>query len=172
MIGLLASVLAACASAPESREDQLSLEARADATVQRMIERDESLGQLLARAPGYAVFPDVTSAGFVVGGSGGTGVVYENGVVVGYAELTGGSVGAQIGGQSFSELIVFETPEALDRFRAGNFDLSADASATAIRSGAAASTRFEGGTAVFIDDQSGLMASATVGGQQINFRAK
>lgn len=172
MFGLLAAVLAACASAPESRADQRSLEAEADATLARMVGRDDSLRALVARAPGYAVFPSITSAGLVVGGSGGVGVVYENDVVVGFAEARGGSIGAQIGGQSFSELIVFETPEALARFRAGNFDLSADASATAIRSGAAATARFENGTAVFIDDQSGMMASATIGGQSINFTAK
>lgn len=172
VLGLMATMFVGCASAPQSRPDQQALEARADATVQTMVASDPTLGELLARSAGYAVFPQVSEAGFVVGGAGGAGVVYENGRVIGFSELRAGSVGAQIGGQSFSEIIVFETPAALDRFRAGNFDLQAGLSATAIQSGAAARARFEDGVAVFVGGHSGLMAAANVGGQSVTFHAK
>lgn len=172
VVGLGAAMLAACASAPETRPDQQALEARADAVVQTMVARDPTLADLLEEAPGYVVFPTVAEAGFIVGGSNGIGVVYENGRATGYSELYEGTVGLQLGGQSFSELVVFQTQNALDRFKTGNFDLTAGVTATAIQSGAAASTRFEGGVAVFIDDETGLMAGATVGGQTLSYTSK
>lgn len=172
VLGLFLGVCLGCASAPETRPDQRALEARADATVEHFVDRDPTLRQLLAEAPGYVVFPSIAAGGFVVGGQTGVGVVYEDGRPIGYAEMREANIGAQIGGQSYAQLVVFETRDALDRLKSGNFDLSAGVTATAIQSGAAASTRFEGGTAVFIDDESGLMAGAVVGGEQIEFRAK
>ncbi|UJR78778.1 YSC84-related protein [Sandaracinus amylolyticus] len=172
LFGLFASLVLGCASAPESRPDQRALEARADGAVQTMTARDPTLRPLLARSAGYIVFPEVTEGGFIVGGAQSVGVVYENGRPTGYAELRGGTVGAQIGGQSYSQLVVFDSREALNRMRAGNFDLTAGLTATAIQSGAAAQANFENGTAVFIDSQSGLMAGATVGGESISYISK
>lgn len=172
VLGLIAVMFVGCASAPEARPDQRALEARADGTIETFIARDPSMRQLLSQSAGYAVFPEIVEGGFVVGGSMGVGVVYQNERPVGYAELRAGSLGLQLGGQSFSQIVVFETTEALDRLRAGNFDMSAGVTATAIQSGAAASARFEGGTAVFVDDESGLMAGASVAGEQFTFHAK
>ena len=172
VLGLAAAMLAACASAPETRPEQQALEARAEATVETMVARDPSLGELLAGAPGYVVFPQVAEGGVIVGGANGVGVVFEDGRPTGYAELREGSVGLQLGGQSYSELVVFETDDALTRFKTGNFDLTAGVTATAIMSGAGASTRFEDGVAVFVDDESGLMAGATLAGQSISYSAK
>lgn len=172
VLGLIATMFFGCASAPQTREDRSALEARADATVQSMVASDPSLGDVLARSAGYAVFPEIAEGGFVVGGAGGVGVVYERGRPIGYSELRAGTVGAQIGGQSYSEIIVFENRGALDRFRAGNFDLQAGLSATAVQSGAAARAQFENGVAVFVGGESGLMAAANVGGQSLNFTAK
>lgn len=169
---VMAAMLAACASAPESRPEQSSLEARANAVVESMVARDPSLAQLLEDSPGYVVFPQVAEAGFIIGGSNGVGVLYENGRAIGYSELYEGTLGLQLGGQSFSELVVFQNQSALDRFKAGNFDLTAGVTAVAIQAGAAAQARFEGGVAVFVDDQTGLMAGATLGGQTMSYTAK
>jgi lipid-binding SYLF domain-containing protein len=172
---LLVAVLAgawlvtACASAPETREEQQTLEAQADATLQGMVARDPSLRDVLDDAVGYVVFPEIGKGGAVVGGAQGVGVVYEDGMPIGTAALNQATIGAQLGGQTFSELIVFSEREPLERLKAGNFDLTADASATAITSGAAAQASFENGTAVFISGEEGLMAEASVGGQEISF---
>ncbi len=172
-IGLVVALLfAACASAPQTRPDQRALEARADATVARMEARDPTLAGLLANSVGYIVFPEVTTGGMIVGGASSVGVVYEHGRPIGYSELRAGSIGAQIGGETYSQLIVFDQQSALDRMRAGNFDLSAGLTATAVTSGASAHAPFENGTAVLIDNESGLMAAATVGGEQLSFTAK
>ena len=86
--------------------------------------------------------------------------------------MRAGSVGLQAGGQAFSQIVVFQTEEALNRLMAGNFDMSAGVTATALASGSAASVEFEGGTAVFVDDETGLMAGASIEGQSLNFTAK
>lgn len=172
LVGAIAAavlLLGGCASAPTTRADQRSLVAQADAAIDSLVRKDPSLRGVLNQAAGYAVFPRVREGAFVVGATGGTGVVYEGGEPVGFATLTGGSIGAQVGGQSFTELIVFDTREALQRLQAGNFDLTANASLTAVTEGAAAEARAEGGTRVFIHDESGLMAAASVGAQSFGY---
>jgi len=168
-IAALLALALGCASAPETRPQERSIQAAADATISDMTREDPSLGAMLQAAPGYVVFPTVGEGGFIGGVAAGVGVVYEDGLPIGYAELREGSVGAQLGGHSYSQLIVFDTQAALERLKSNNFDLTADASATLIRSGAAASVTFEDGTAVFVDDESGLMAEASIAGQSITF---
>jgi lipid-binding SYLF domain-containing protein len=168
-LALGAGLALGCASAPETRAEQRTLEEQAEATLAGMKARDPTLEPLLDEAAGYVVFPQIGKGGAIVGGAQGVGVVYENGVPIGYAALNQATIGAQLGGQTFSELIVFSRQEPLDRLKAGNFDLTADVSATALSSGAAARANFEEGTAVFLAGQEGLMAEASVGGQQISF---
>lgn len=165
----IASLVSACASAPETREERADVRKQAEATLDEMRARDPSLENVLESAYGYVVFPEVGKGAVVVGGAQGVGVVYEQGRMIGYAALNQATIGAQAGGQSFSELIVFSERDALERLKAGNLDLTADVSATALTSGAAAQARFEEGVAVFITSEEGLMAEASVGGQQISF---
>jgi lipid-binding SYLF domain-containing protein len=166
---MIAVMLAGCASAPTARPQQQALESNANGTLQAMVSRDPSLAPILASAAGYVVFPSVAQGGFIVGGEGGVGVAYEHNRPIGYSELRGGSVGLQAGGQSYAQIVVFQTPAAFARFRAGNFDLSANMAATALQTGAARSARFENGVAVFVDDQSGLMAGVSVAGESMTF---
>jgi lipid-binding SYLF domain-containing protein len=143
--------------------------AEADAAVATMTAKDQSLRSLLDRVPGYAIFPNVGKGGAIVGGAYGRGVVYENGRPVGYAELNQASIGAQIGGQSYAQLIAFENEAALQRFKAGDFDLGAELSAVALNAGAAGAANFQDGVAVFQLPKGGLMAAAAINGQKFNF---
>ncbi|HJL14984.1 MAG TPA: lipid-binding SYLF domain-containing protein [Sandaracinaceae bacterium LLY-WYZ-13_1] len=162
--------MAGCASAPETREAQHDLEADAQATLDAMMEADPTLEPLLDQAYGYVVFPEVSEGAMIAGAASGVGVVYENGRAIGYAELREGSVGAQAGGQEYAELIVIRNERTMRQIRNGTFDLRADATATAVQSGAAANAVFQDGTAVFVDLESGLMAEASIGGQNIRFQ--
>jgi lipid-binding SYLF domain-containing protein len=81
-------------------------------------------------------------------------------------------VGLQAGGQSFSELLVFETKAALDRFKAGQFGFTADASAVVLTSGAATNATFVDGVAVVVQPIGGVMVEASLGGQQFTYQAK
>lgn len=159
-----------CSTAPKTQAEKRSLVAEADATLSTMVAKDPSLRDFVDNSHGYAVFPDVGKAGLIAGGAYGRGVVFdENARPVGFAELNQGSVGAQIGGQSYSELVVFENEAAMNRLKAGNFDIGAEMSAVALKAGAAGAARFEGGVAVFQLPKGGLMAAAAINGQKINF---
>lgn len=166
--GLLLCV-AGCATAPESREGQDYLVSVSDRVVDRMVQQDPRLEPLLQDMYAYAVFPNVGQGGFIVAGGSGNGVVYQDGQPIGFAEMRQGSIGATLGGQTFSELIVFEDEFAFERFKRGNFGLNANASATMIRSGSADRATFNGGVATFIFDEQGAMAEASIGGQTFNY---
>ena len=130
---------------------------------------DPSLDRFLNRAWGYVIFPGVGKGGFIAGGAYGRGVVYERGQILGFSDLTQATVGLQAGGQSFSELIVFETRTDLNRFTAGKLAIAANLSAVALKSGAAETARYNDGVAVFVQPIGGLMFEASVGGQQFTF---
>jgi lipid-binding SYLF domain-containing protein len=127
---------------------------------------DASLDGFLRNAYGYAIFPSVGKGGFIVGGGHGRGEVYEQGKFIGFADITQATVGAQVGGQTYSELIVFQNKQALDNFRYGKIKFTANASAVAIKSGASAAANYSNGVAIFTMAQGGLMAEAAVGGQE------
>ena len=97
------------------------------------------------------------------------GLVYERGAVVGETILTQVTIGAQLGGQTYSEVVFLENKATLNSFKRGNFALSAQASAVAAASGASANAKYKQGVAVFTMAKSGLMYEASVGGQQFHF---
>jgi lipid-binding SYLF domain-containing protein len=132
--------------------------------------RDPSLREFVDRAPGYVMFPDVGKAGAGIGGAYGRGIVYERGRPVGFAELNQGSIGLQLGAESFSELVVFENDAALNRLKSGDFDVGAEASAVALKAGAGKSATFQGGAAIFQHTRGGLMAAAAINGQKLNYQ--
>lgn len=162
--------LVGCASAPQTRLDRASLIERADHTLARMEDRIPALENAMSNAAGVVVFPEVGEAGFLVGASQGVGVVYEDGRPIGFATMRSGSVGAIVGGHSFSQVIVLRTEEAMQRLRVSNFDVGAEANATALGSGASNSQSAGSGVSVFIDNEQGLMADASVRGQFIDYQ--
>src|SRR5687768_2581341 len=129
VVTMVAGLLAGCATAPASRPERETLLTESVMALQRMSAEDPGVGALTKRGAGYAVFPTVTKGGLVVGGARGQGVLYERGRHTAYCDLTQATVGAQAGGQTFSELLVFESRAVLDRFKAGQLAFAADASA-------------------------------------------
>lgn len=175
-VGMLAVAIgfavAGCATAPETQGERRSLEARADATIQTMTARDPGLRQVLEDAYGYAVFPEVGKGGAIVGGAYGRGIVYERGQKVGFVELNQASIGAQLGGQTFSEILVFEDQEALRDLQSGDFEIGAGASVVVLTAGAAAGARFEDGVALFVLPRGGMMVDVSATGQQLNYEPR
>ena len=129
------------------------------------------MGKLFENSYGYVIFPKIGKGGFIVGGSGGDGTVYEKGKEVGTAKMGQVTVGAQIGGQSYREVIFFENEDALNRFKYNKLEFSGQVSAVAVRSGASKNAKYTEGVAVFTQDIGGLMAEATVGGQKFTYKA-
>lgn len=158
-----------CQTAPKTPEERAALEHQGTTTVQAMTARDNTLQGVLDKSYGYVVFPSVGEAAFGAGAAYGRGIAYEQGRPIGYVELKQGSAGLQLGGQSYSEIIVFEDQEAFAKLHSGPFTLGADAVATALKAGVAGETQFRNGMIVFVQPQGGAMAGLAVSGQQLEF---
>jgi lipid-binding SYLF domain-containing protein len=140
---------------------------------------------------GYAVFPTIGKGGIAVGAAHGSGRVYVKGAHVGDTSMTQLTVGAQLGGQAYSQIIFFQNKRAFDEFTAGNFEFGAQATAVAITAGASVQTTTGGsgiaasgtpshakarsdyhlGMAVFTIAKGGLMVEASLGGQKFSYKS-
>ena len=123
------------------------------------------------QARGYAIFPNIAKGGIGIGGARGKGEVFEKGKVIGSVTVTQVSLGFQLGGQAFSQIIFFKDKKALDRFTLSNFEFGASASAALISEGANASADYNDGVAVLTFSKGGLMYEASIGGQKFNYRS-
>lgn len=160
----------ACETAPRTSAERDVLAAEVTSTLTRFRAADPTLQELLDKAVGWAVFPDVGKAGLGVGGAYGKGELFEGGRKVGFCDVTQGTVGLQIGAQTFSELVVFMRQGDLDAFKGEVYEFAANVSAIAIKEGAARSVDYSKGVVVFTIAKGGLMAEASVGGQRFSFR--
>jgi len=145
--------------------------------------------EYFATAYGYAVFPNIGKAGIIVGGARGEGHTYVHGSRTGETVMNQLSVGFQLGGEDYAEIIFFKDKSAYDDFTSGNFEFDANASVTAITANASASAGTAGaqgsasggehdaatgggyykGMAVFTVAKGGLMYAATIAGQKFEF---
>ncbi|AXQ14427.1 MULTISPECIES: YSC84-related protein [Shewanella] len=143
-------------------------------------------------AYGYAIFPTVGKGGLGIGAAYGKGRVYRGGVYTGESSMTQVSIGFQIGGQAYSEIIFFKDEQAYRDFTSGSFEFGAQASAVAINAGAnaqagttgnsagagqsggsqAAKASYINGMAVFTAAKGGLMVEAALAGQSFTFEAQ
>ncbi len=166
-------------------------EAKYAETIKIFEEAGES-GSFFGNSYGYAVFPTIGKAGIGVGGAYGKGRVYAQGKYVGDTSMTQLSIGFQLGGEGFSQIVFFEDKRAFDEFTSGNFEFGAQASAVALTAGASAAAttagasagasggkhdattvgKYHKGMAVFTVTKGGLMYEASVGGQKFSYTAK
>jgi lipid-binding SYLF domain-containing protein len=133
------------------------------------INTDGLMKNLFGNAYGYAIFPNVGKGGIGIGGAAGKGIVYEQGTIIGNAQLTQVSIGFQFGGQAYREVIFFETKADLERFKENKIEFSAQASAVAATAGASANVKYREGVMIFTQQKGGLMYEASVGGQKFNY---
>lgn len=165
-----AGVVGCSAQKVSSPEELATLETEADLAKREFIEQDPGMRAWFEDSYGYAIFPNVGKGGIGVGGAYGQGLVYERNAVIGTTALTQATIGFQLGGQSYQQVVFFEDKRALDTFTAGDFEFSAQASAVAATAGASADANFNRGMAIFTVQNGGLMYEATLGGQKFNFR--
>lgn len=151
---------------------------------------DAGIADMFDTAYGYALFPTIGKAGFLVGGAYGKGRVYEQGKHIGNTTMTQATVGFQLGGTGFSQVVFFQDKRALDEFTNGSFEFGAEAQATAITASAKASANTAGssatasggknnastagvgynkGMATYTITKGGLMYEVTVGGQKFSY---
>ncbi|TVQ52701.1 MAG: hypothetical protein EA377_09645, partial [Phycisphaerales bacterium] len=137
--------------------------------VSEFTEKDPGMAELFDDSYGYAIFPNVGRGGAGVGAAYGRGVVYEQGRMIGYCDLSQGDIGFQLGGQAYRQVIFFKDERALNRFTSGQLAFAAQASAVAATAGASADADFSDGVLVFTQTRGGLMYEATIGGQNFSF---
>jgi len=142
----------------------------ANTAIKDLKRADPGLSRFFDDAAGYAVFATVGKGAVGIGGAHGTGVLFEKGTSVGEATLTQVTVGLQLGGQAYSEVIFFETEKSLADFKKGGFAMAAQVSAVAASAGASANAKYVQGVSVFTLSKGGLMAEASVGGQKFSYR--
>ena len=134
------------------------------------LKKISTLKPYFKKAKGYAVFPNIKKVGIGIGGARGKGEVFENDEVIGSTSVTQLSIGLQLGGQAFSQIIFFKDKKDLERFTQGNFEFGASASAALITEGANASADYSDGVAVLTFSKGGLMYEASIGGQKFSFQ--
>ena len=166
---LVVTILVAGLAVAGRAEDHKKMQADVNAAVAAFKKADAGLKNTFKNAVGYVVFPNVGKGGFIIGGAHGNGHVFEKGKLIGYAALTQVTVGAQVGGQEFSEVIFFENKESIAKFKEGGFAMSAQVSAVAAAEGASQNAKYVDGVMVFTKAKQGLMVEASVGGQKFKF---
>jgi lipid-binding SYLF domain-containing protein len=163
--------LNACSTAPRSTEGKADIRQDSDGAVVKAKANDPTMTKVFNDAHGSAVFPKVGKGAVGVGGAYGKGVLFQDGQVVGYCDVSQASIGFQLGAQTYTEIICFEDQKSFDRFKTGNFAFDAQATAVALKSGAGANAKYSNGVAVFTMNEAGLMLEAAIGGQKFGYQA-
>ena len=141
---------------------------------------------MMAVSYGYAVLPTIGKGGIGIGAAGGTGCVFEQGKHTGKVSMGQVTIGFQLGGQAYSQIILFKNADTYQEFTNGNFEFGADATAVALTYGAAAGANTQGasasagdtkatgswkrGMAIYTLAKGGLMYEASIGGQKYKFK--
>lgn len=170
--------LAGCTTTPPSRAEGGSTARRekingeVDGALSRLYATVPGSRDLVRRARGVLVFPEVLNAGFVVGGSYGEGALRVGNRTTGYYQVGSISVGWQAGAQSKALILAFMTQDALDRFRESNgWAVGADATVAVAKIGA--NGVLDTNTAQqpivgFVVTNAGLMAGLSLQGTKIS----
>ena len=173
----LLTLFGVAVTAGELEDDQEAL---------KKLRQSEVVDKFHNSAYGYAVFPTIGKGGIGIGGAHGTGRVYRNGKKLGDVSMTQVSIGLQLGGQAYRQVIYFEDARALKEFTSGSFEFGAQAEAIAITASAGVQAGTEGtsasanenqtekaayhkGMIVFTMGKGGLMYQASIGGQKYQF---
>lgn len=135
-IALGGFALVGCTTTPADSKaapgaNRTSMESQVNATLSRLYNVVPGSQEMVRRAPGVLVFPAVVGGSFVVGAEYGRGALRVGGRTVDHYSTTAGSIGFQAGGQSKAIIYVFNTTEALNKFRNSNgWSVGADATVT------------------------------------------
>jgi lipid-binding SYLF domain-containing protein len=170
---LLLSVVSSQASSMHER-----IEASTQILEQKQHSSDPIPAELLSNAKGVAIF-SITKVGLGIGGQGGEGIVmlrHRN--LLGHMwtapsaiNLSGGSVGAQIGYTDVHYIVVLNTEAAVQHFtETGKLDFNATAAGTAGSDNAtakASTTELEHRDVVVYKDSNGVYGGATLGGTSV-----
>ena len=127
--------------------------------------------QLATTAVAVLVFPEITKAGFGIGGQYGEGTLLKKGAAAAYYKTTGASFGLQAGGQKYGYAMFFMNAKALDQLdNANGFEVGVGPSIVVVDEGMGKSTTtktLKDDVYAFIFGQKGLMAGLGIQGNKI-----
>jgi len=159
----LAALAAATPALAISKRRISELEVEAKEAMVRFRNVEPNIDNYLAAAYAYAIFPSIKKGGLVFGAAGGRGLVYREGKLIGTTKASQVTFGAQIGGQSFGQLLLFRDEPAFELFKLGKSNFGAAASAVAASEGTATTSDYVRGVRVLTVAGNGLMAEAAIG---------
>jgi lipid-binding SYLF domain-containing protein len=169
LIGLFVLTLGAAVAARADSKQEIDVSV-AD-TLQRFTNANPAHAELLRKAAGILVFPRITKAGAGIGGEHGDGALLKHGQTVNYYSLTSGSVGLTLGAGQRSEVLLFMTREALEKFEAsGSFNVGVDAQVAVVSQGAGGaydSETLRKPILGFVFDEKGLIGDLSLKGSKI-----
>lgn len=153
--------------------DRKAIDAAADAALQKLLAKDDRASQLMEKATGYLVFPEIKKAALGVGGEGGKGVLRSQGESIGYYRTRAISVGLQAGAQTYSTVILFMTADSYQAFVAKDkgYELGVSGSVAVIDTGASGkvdTATAEADIVAFVFNEAGLMADLSIEGSKIS----
>ena len=169
------SLFSGCTTSGPSSGDPVARGKAIDAQIDRALSQlyDQAKGsrELVASARGVLVFPNVVSAGFIVGGTHGEGALRKGITTSRYYSMTAVSAGLLAGAQSRAVFYLFMNDDALKKFEASSgWTVGADASVAMISVGANAqvdSRNAQQPVIGFVLTNSGLMANVSLDGTRV-----
>lgn len=176
---ILAVGIACCAlftSAACRAQSKAAIDASVEKAVQQFVLLDPGNENLMKRAAGVLIFPQIAKGGVALAAEYGEGVLQVNGTAVGYYSLASASVGLTAGMATHSEMILFMTPEVLDKFlKSRGWSIGAETGFALISKGAAGdydSNTLKKPVLGFVFGEKGVMADLSFEGSKINKIAK
>lgn len=159
------------AARPDNAAVRTQIEQGSYSTLERLYKEVKGSRELVRKANGVLVFPNVLAAGLVVGGEYGKGVLRSGGEAVSYYSVASVSVGFQAGAQSKAVVLLFMSKEALDKFRnSKGWTAGVDGSVALIRVGANGeidTTTANNPVQALVLTNAGLMANLNLEGTKI-----
>jgi SH3 domain-containing YSC84-like protein 1 len=135
--------------------------------VVRQMKRNPSLAAVLRAAKGVFIIPHYGKGGFIVGGQGGGGVVLVKHAGMwsspAFYSISGGSIGAQAGGEGGSIAMILLTRKAVDRFESSSsgWSLNGNAGLTVVKWSGRSQANTGRGDVVLWSNTSGLYGGLT-----------
>lgn len=168
---LFLSVLLSSSMAYAQDDKAYDLMDDAQKAKEKLIEKNAIVEEFFNNSDAYVIFPNVGKGGLFVGGAFGNGILYQNNIAQGAADLKRINVGLQAGGQSVIEVVFLENEKVVNEFMSGEFEFAADASAVVWDKGAGANLKYKNGIAVVVMPKAGLMAGISIGGQKFKYES-
>jgi lipid-binding SYLF domain-containing protein len=146
------------------------LHAEVLAALKQLQQKHPEIKKVLEESAGYAVVPEIGRASLVLGGAYGIGEVFVHDRVIGYAAIVELTIGVQVGGTTFHELVVFHDEGSLKRFKSGKFAFAADAAVEIVKAGGQASHGFGASSSTYVFADGGMLLDIAIGGQKFIFK--